>query len=84
MGLERLFSVVGGCCLWCVVGSMYIFGSIAPYLLIYYNSQESNKSTTTTITMSDLLLVFPIRGLLLLVSLSGGEYCYSKQFSIRK
>jgi hypothetical protein len=80
--LRGILSVIGGSCIFMVIGSVYLFGSISPYILAYFN--ETEKRVTDKYTLPDAMVFMPIRGLTLLFFMSGGGYFYSKGLSIKK
>jgi hypothetical protein len=82
MTYQGVLSVIGGCCICMVVGSVYLFGSIAPYILAYLNMTEEPIGKDNY-KLADAMVFMPIRGVSLLFFMSGGGYFYNKGVSIK-
>ncbi len=80
MTWRSILSVIGGAGVFVIVGSMYLFGVMAPYLLAYYNKgvKEQDK-----VQLKDLMLFMPIRCVTLIIALPLGSYCFNKGVSVR-
>jgi len=84
MAFEAILALIGSVAVYLTAGSVYVFGTIAPYVLARLNFPESEREPEKPYVVSDLMLFMPIRGVIMFCAIPGGSYLYNKVMSVKK
>ena len=85
MSSQAFLALIGGIAVYLIAGSVYVFGTIAPYVLARLNFPDpSSNSESQGYRLSDLMLFMPIRGVIMFCAIPGGSYLYKNYMSVKK